>query len=323
MDPVTLAIFGVSTLLGGVTGWLSADTERRKKQEQLQRQKEQAWAKYELGKAYSDQQYGINRTEAHTGLAIQQRRLDEDVDSSIGQFNTGLLAQAYGIQNARIETASSIGASRAAEGMSGTRGNAANELMRAYEQTSLDRNIDLQYQQNDEALSGMITQANRGMQDISRERASWDPGGYRYQSKAAQDDYNLKMAQLGQSDFDWAINNAAGWEDYALSALSGASSGLSTANSLVNALNLSGWGSGGTETTSNWSTSNWSDTGLTASQTLGVETYYSDYLDSLMPSVDLGAISTKRTTAISPGPYPAYKPPTPYTFNFLHPQSFW
>jgi hypothetical protein len=242
MDPLTLAILGGSALLGSGIGLWSADLEKRKTQEQLQRQKEQAWAKYELGKAYSDQQYAINRGEAQTGLAIQERRLGEDVDSSIGQFNTGLLAQAYGIQDARIQTASGIGASRAAEGMSGTRGNNANELTRAYQQTSLDRSIGLRYEQNGQALSGMLTQANRGAADITRERASWEAGGYRYESKTAQDDYNRKLADLGQADYQYAIDNAASWEDYALSALSGASSGLGLAGSITGALNLSGAG---------------------------------------------------------------------------------
>jgi hypothetical protein len=253
LAPVLLGIGGAGI------GWWSASEEERKKKEQLNFQKEQAWAKYELGKAYSDQQYGINRTEAQTGLDVQQRRLDEDVDSSIGQFNTGLLAQAYGIQNAQIQTASGIGASRAVEGMSGTRGNAANELMRAYEQTGLDRNIDIQYQQNDQALGGMIAQANRGVQDIARERASWDPGGYRYQSKAAQDDYNLKMAELGQDDFDWAMDHAAGWEDYAVSVLSGASTGLSLYNSAMQAWNLSGGSGGGKQAVNSAFRSSYSD----------------------------------------------------------------
>jgi hypothetical protein len=231
---------------GAGIGLWSAGNEEQKKRDELQRQKESAWNKYELGKAYSDQQYGINRNEAQVGLAIQEQRLGQDVDSSVDQFNTGLLAQAYGIQNAQIQTASNIGASRAAEGMSGTRGNNANELMRAYEQTSLDRNIGLQYRQNDQALSGMMTQANRGIQDISRERASWDPGGYRYQSKQAQDDYNRQMAQLGQDDFDWAMDHVMGWEDYAVSALSGASTGLGLFSSFMGAMNYSGFG--GTKT---------------------------------------------------------------------------
>ncbi|MDR1109059.1 MAG: hypothetical protein LBL19_08500 [Spirochaetaceae bacterium] len=246
MDPITLAIFGVSSLVGAGMGWWSADKQRREKQAELERQKRVAWDQYELGKAYSDQQYTINRTEAHSGLAIQERRLDQDVDSSIGQFNTGLLGQAYGIQDAQIQTASGIGASRAAEGMSGTRGNEANELVRAYAQQGLDRNIGLQYQQNDQALSGMITQANRGVQDISRERASWDAGGYRYESKAAQDSYNRQMAEMGQSEFDWAIANASSPEDYAMSILGGASSGLSLASSLYGAMDFMGGGSGGT-----------------------------------------------------------------------------
>jgi hypothetical protein len=245
--PVWLAPILFAAGGAGIGLW-SSDRERRKKQEELDRQKDLAWDKYELGKAYSDQQYGINRTEAQTGLAIQQNRLDEDVDSSVDQFNTGLLAQAYGIQNAQIQTASSVGASRSAEGMSGTRGNGANELMRAYEQTSLHRNIDMQYQQNDQALAGMITQANRGMQDISRERASWDPGGYRYESKAAQDDYNLKLAEMGQAEYDYAIDQEEwhnNWEEFALSALSGASTGLSLYSSFMGAMNMSGGGGGG------------------------------------------------------------------------------
>jgi hypothetical protein len=243
MDPITLAIFGVSALLGGGMGVWSAARQSRDEQDRLRRQQAQAWEKYELGKAYSDNQYAINRDEAQVNLALQARRLDEDVGSSVDQFNSGLLGQAYGIQNAQIQTASGIGASRAAEGMSGTRGNGANELMRAYEQNSLDRNIGLQYRQNDQAMAGMIGQANRGMADIGRERASWEPGGYRYQSKTAQDEYNRDLALSGQSDFDWAIGNAAmGPEDWALGFFGGASSGLGLGASAVNALNVSGWG---------------------------------------------------------------------------------
>jgi hypothetical protein len=247
---MSLAVLAAIGAIGGAAaGWWSADKQRRDKQAELDRQKRVAWDKYELGKAYSDQQYAINRAEAHSGLAIQERRLDQDVDSSIGQFNTGLLGQAYGIQDAKIQTASGIGASRAAEGMSGTRGNGANELVRAYAQQGLDRNIGLQYQQNDQALSGMITQANRGMQDIRRERASWDAGGYRYESKAAQDSYNRQMADLGQDEFDWAIAHASSPEDYAVSILGGASSGLSLASSLYGAMDFMG---GGGEESINW-----------------------------------------------------------------------
>jgi hypothetical protein len=47
------------------------------------------------------------------------------------------------------------------------------------------------------------------MQDINREKLSWDAGGYRYQQKETQDAYNKQMAELGQSDFDWRISDAA------------------------------------------------------------------------------------------------------------------
>jgi hypothetical protein len=234
------------SIAGGAAGWISTFVQTAEEKENLQHQKELAWNQYELGKAYSDQQYGINRTEAHTNLAIQEQRLGQDVDSFTDQFNTGLLAQAYGIQNAQIQAASGIGASRAAEGMGGTRGNGANELMRAYEQTGLDRTIGLQYRQNDQALSGMVTQANRGMQDIGRERASWDPGGYRYESKAAQDSYNLKMAELGQNEFDYQsaqLDKNMWWNGFYNSVV-GSLGGLQMYQSRTAAANVSGGGGG-------------------------------------------------------------------------------
>jgi hypothetical protein len=156
-------------------------------------------------------------------------------------MNTGLLSQAYGIQNARIQTASNIGASVAAEGAGGTRGNAANGLMRAYEQQSLDRNIEVQERENSQALTGMVTQANNAYQDISRERDSWDTGGYRYQMKEAQDAYNKKMAALGRTEFQWQMDNvtgsgAYGWMDYASDIIGGGVSGFNLGNKIDGAV---------------------------------------------------------------------------------------
>jgi hypothetical protein len=230
-------------LAGAGMGALSTFFQGQKAQDQLQKQKDLSWEKYLLGKEYSDQQYSINRSDAQTSLAIQRGRLDQNFDMGIDQFNTGLLAQAYGIQNAQIQTASNIGASLAAEGMSGTRGNGANDLMRAYEQENLDRSVDLQYRQNDQALEGMVTQANNGLADIDRERASWDPGGSRYASKEAQDEYNRKMAELERDSYDDAISAATpGWEDYLVSAFGGASSGLSLAGSINSFASVNGAG---------------------------------------------------------------------------------
>jgi hypothetical protein len=236
-----IALAGIGAGLGAIFGGISTKRQGDKAQAELEAQKENAWSQYLLGKEYGDAQYRINRNEAQTGLAIQQNRLGQQVDQSIGQFNTGLLAQAYGIQGAQIQTASNIGASAAAEGMSGTRGNGANGLIRAYEQAGLDRNTDLQYRQNGQALSGLIGQANNAAADIRREGASWEPGGYRFAAKEAQDDYNRKMAELGQTNFDRAIGAAApGWEDYAVNIFGGASSGLNLASSINSFYNVGG-----------------------------------------------------------------------------------
>jgi hypothetical protein len=223
--------------------WWSTSQEKQKEQERIDEEKRKAQESYRIGKEASDKQYTINRDEAQAGLDLQGRRLDQDVGSSIGQFNTSLLAQAYGIQDAQIQTASGIGASRAAEGMSGTRGNAANELVRAYAQQGLDRNIGLQYQQNDQALSGMITQANRVVQDISRERASWDPGGYRYELKGAEDTRNKDLADLGISALTWQsdqVNNYA-WMNYTSDALKGGMNGFQFGTDLYKNGKEFGW----------------------------------------------------------------------------------
>jgi hypothetical protein len=232
---------GILGLGGGILGGIGAAQQAEQEQERLRQQKLAAWSQYLLGQAYGDEQYAINRREAGETLAIQQRRLDENVDMSADQFNASLLGQAYGIQDARIQTAAQTGASRAAEGMSGTRGNEANELTRAYAETGLERNIDLQYRQNDLALAGMLGQANNAAADIRREKASWDPGGYRYNLKGAQDAYNRGMAVLGQNNFDWQIDNAAATPmDKTAGAFGGLSSGLSLGSSVIDLKNL--WG---------------------------------------------------------------------------------
>jgi hypothetical protein len=99
--------------------------------------------------------------------------------------------------------------------------------LRAYQRQSLDRSLALQEQQNALGLAGLAAEASNARQDLDRERASWSAGGFRYESKQAQDAYNESIAKLGQTDFDWRIDNAtAGWEDYLLGAFGGASSGM-------------------------------------------------------------------------------------------------
>jgi hypothetical protein len=226
---------------GGGAGIISTIFGSSKEQEALQRQKEAAWKQYVYGKEYSDRQYGINQGEAQVQAAIAQQRLGQNLNQSVDQFNLGLLSQAYGIQNAQIQTASNTGASLAAEGMSGTRGNEAGALMRAYEEAALDRNVALQRRENDLSLAGMTSQAANTAADIRREMDSWEAGGYRYAQKEAQDSYNLSMAKLGQDAFDWQIDQADwSWLDLAVGGLSGASSGLSLWNSWNDASQFGG-----------------------------------------------------------------------------------
>jgi hypothetical protein len=274
---------------GGTSGILSTIFGSDKEQEALQKQKEAALKAYELGQGYSDTQYALSRSEAQAQAAIQEGRLDQSVGASTDQFNLGLLSQAYGIQNAQIGTASSVGASLAAEGMGGTRGNEANSLMRAYEEKSLERNIGLQQQSNDLSLQGMLTQANNAMADITRERDSWDAGGYRYNQKEAQDAYNLSMAQLGQDNFDWQIEQADWGPDLLTGSLNlltgglqGASSGLSLWNSWNYASQFTGGGQQQQQPVS--SANNWSSFGYTAPGNSGVfgGSLFQDQGDSLL-----------------------------------------
>ena len=231
-------VAGAGALIGGISSLIG----NSKQQKQLTQQKEAAWDQYLAGKTYSDQQYAIQERSAREDLAVQRNRLTQSVDASLDELNTGLLGQAYGIQSAQIQTASALGASLAAEGAGGTRGNAANGLMRAYEQRSLDRNIQLQTEQNTRALNTLTTQASNAAQDIRREQASWDKGGYRYELKEAQDAYNLKTAQLGQNSFDFNLDQIRSNTalDFLGGMFSGVSSGMSLGNSIFQFNNLGG-----------------------------------------------------------------------------------
>jgi hypothetical protein len=222
--------------LGAAAGIGGLFQRSRREREQLEQQRETAWEQYRLGKEYGDKQYAMDRAESYRNLAVQRNRLNAQVSRSVDQMNTSLLAQAYGIQDARIQTASGIGASRAAEGMSGTRGNEAGELARAYAQAVLDRDVDLQRRRNDQALRGMMGQARDAAGDLTRERASWEPGGYRALQKEAQDQYNLDLAELGQADFNQRINQTRPTVlDVITGALGGAASGLALGNSIAGA----------------------------------------------------------------------------------------
>jgi len=224
----------ITMAAGAAVGAYSTYTRREQEQAAIKQQKEAAWQAYTHGKAHSDKQFDISKQNALETLAIERKNLDTQVDMSMDDYNTALLSQAYGIQDARIQTGSAAGMNLAAEGASGTRGNSSGEAVRAYAQQGLERNINIQDQQNDNYLNRMITGANTTLGAIFREEDSWMPGGHRIKSKEAQDNYNLNIANLGQSNFDWQLDqynptkNPHGFAaDYMTGMFGGASSGFS------------------------------------------------------------------------------------------------
>jgi hypothetical protein len=252
----------IAGLIG--TGQQVSEQEKqfRLQREQLKRQKEGAWQEYLLGRNNADEQFGTNqlyadtqwqlgRGEALSQLTLQESRLGQALDQGVAQYNTGLLGQAYGIQDAQIQTAGSTGMSVAAEAASGTRGNEAPGLARSYEETSLQRQVALQKRENQNSLSSILLGAQDSRQDIERERDSWSATGYRGQQKAAEDRYNLSqyqtqsrynldLANKGQADYDQAIKDAAAeynlnkidfWDGFA-TFISGGNTGFIAGNSI-------------------------------------------------------------------------------------------
>ena len=217
-------------LLGaGLGGWAGYDSVRQREEEEkaaLKQQKKTAWQQYLYGKEAGDEQFSIQKGEALGQLGVQKKNLDTQLSMGMDDYNTAMLAQAFGIQDARIQTSSAIGGSLASEAMSGTRGNAANETVRAYASQSLDRNIEIQDRQSKGQLDKMITGANMTVDAIEHERASWMPGGHRTRMKESQDTYNRNIAQLGQKNFDWHIEQATATDrDYFTGIMGGANSG--------------------------------------------------------------------------------------------------
>ena len=227
----------VLPLIGAGIGALGTGQSLRKQRDALKKQQEAAKKQYEYGKELSEKQWGIQRGEAEYQLGTQERALHEGMGQFADEYNTAMLARAFGEQDARIQNAANAGMSRVQEGMSGTRGSAAAELMRAYADAGLERNIDIQRQRDSQTLANTVAGANRAAGEIGRERDSWGAGGWRSESKAAQDEYNLNIYKLGQKEYEDAIwesdprnFKANGW-DYLTGAFSGASTGLRLGNS--------------------------------------------------------------------------------------------
>ena len=217
-------------LLGGISTW----RQGKKEKAALEKQKKDAWQQYKYGKEYSDEMFGLQRKEALDQLNTQSRGLDTQMGMAVDDYNTSLLGQAFGMQDARIQTGSAIGESRAAEGASGTRDSATNEMLRAYAAAGLERNAELQNKQNSNYLNQMVTGANMTVDSINKEKDSWMPGGYRAQAKEAQDLYNLNIAKLGQNNFDWNIQQSKpGFLEYFTGAVGGASMGFDMVNNAI------------------------------------------------------------------------------------------
>ena len=226
-------LFAAGAIGGGILGLASTGLDLQRGREDLARQKDSAWEAYGLGKAHSDEQYRIQQGEAMAQLGVQEKHLHEGVRQSDDQFNAMLLSRAFAENDARIQSESAIGGALAAGAAGGARNNAANGLMRGYARQGLERGLGLQRLQDGQALGGTLSQAGQAMGGIARERASWMPGGARYEQKQAQDKYNLGLANMGQKDFDWAIRQASDPQQTGLQYLSSFFSGASTGAGLV------------------------------------------------------------------------------------------
>jgi hypothetical protein len=227
--------------------------QHRLQQEQLKHQKETAWQKYLLNREYADTEWNLSRSEALSGLALQENRLGEAVDLNMGQYNTALEGQALGLQDAQIQSAGSIGALLAGESAAGVRGASSSGLIRSYGEASLQRQAALQGRESRDSLYAMLSGADNARDDIGIERASWNEGGYRALRKEESDAYNLAAAKAEQSNYDWGIENAAdyynaskvnGW-DYFAGFLSGGNTGWSIGSSIGNSIGNYGDGSAG------------------------------------------------------------------------------
>jgi len=222
--------------IGAGLGAINNYEEKIRQEAEITRQRNNAKKAYNYGKENSDRLFGIQKGEALWQLGMQDRALREGMGQFTDEYNTNLLARAYGEQDARIQTASGIGASKVQEGMSGTRGNTANQLVRDYAANSLERQIDVQKKQDENTLAGTISNANRSITAMAHERDAWEPGGYRYESKKANDLYNEQMYKLGQENYQYQLDdmNSNQFLDYFTGALGGAMSGAAFANSIYN-----------------------------------------------------------------------------------------
>jgi len=227
--------------LGMAMGAIGTYQQGKRDTAALEHNRDIAWQQYLYGKDYSDAQFMLKKNESLDHLTRQEHNLNTQLGLSMNDFNTALLGQAFSAQDARIHTNSVIGEALTAEGMSGTRNNSSSEMIRAYASQNLERGIDAQDRQSADYLNRLMSGANMTADAIDREKASWSPGGYRYQEKADHDRYNLNLANLGQKDFDWRIDQAQpGIFDYITGILGGATRGFGLGTSANDYFNKTG-----------------------------------------------------------------------------------
>jgi len=227
--PLIFAAAGAAA--GGTAGIFGTKNKKDRDTEAIRRQKENARKQAEYEKLLREQQFNISKGEAMYQLDAQDRELREGMNQFTDEYNAALLGSAFGARDLRIQTDADIGMSMVNEGASGTRGNEANDLMRAFASSSAEDYIGLQKKQEENALSGTVNAAGRAIAAMGHEKASWEPGGWRHEMKDAQDTYSDSVFDLGQDHFDWMLEQYEFknmWMDYVTAFLSGGQSGANS-----------------------------------------------------------------------------------------------
>jgi hypothetical protein len=218
----------IGAAVGAGIGALSTYLQSEEQSGKVRRQKRLAEEAYRYERQYQDAGFNLQRDQAQETLRIQRNRLGEALGADVTGFNLGLEGQALAIQNAQISLAQNAGSAQAWQGASGTRGGEATGRNLAYEQRAFERQTDLQERSNALNLRTMTRQYSYQFDDIGRELASWDEGGYRFRAKQLSDIYAGQMHDLKMREYDLAMRDAeASPLDYFSNMLGGAMSGAS------------------------------------------------------------------------------------------------
>jgi hypothetical protein len=231
---------------GAAVNQISGFIQSQKEQERIKRQKAMEAEAYRYQQQYGSASYNLQREQSREELGIQKNRLAEAMGADMSGYNLALEGQALDVQGARISLADSAGMARAAQGAGGTRGGGGLERRIEYQERAFDRQLDLQQRGNSLSLQNMTRQYTNQFDDIGRELASWDPGGYRYRAKSLSDTYAEQMQGLKMRGYDQAIDDAKyTFGDFLFSGLSGAASGASFGQQLGGLVEQMGGGGGG------------------------------------------------------------------------------